>query len=200
MAAFNFQAVTAFTKKEEGGWANNPADPGGATEEGITFLTFVSWRTEQGLPAPSLQDLKNISDDEWAALAGAKYWNPVHGDSLPAGLDLCVFDFGFNAGTVNSVKCLQIALGFTGKNVDGWIGQQTLKAVSTANPLGLIMSTVRAQLNYYASLHNYPIFGKGWVNRSYRRRAESLSMATLSNMPPALTADDLNQQQLQKGA
>ena len=54
-----------FILRWEGGFANDPADRGGATMKGITIGTFTTYRKSKGKPTPTVTDLKNISDQEW---------------------------------------------------------------------------------------------------------------------------------------
>lgn len=204
MSAITYAACMSFTRKAEGGWT---VDAGGPTEKGITFNTFTKWRAATHGAIPTIDDLKNISDGEWNAISGAWFWNPVHGDTLPAGVDLSVFDMGFNAGPAHSAQLLQSAVGV---NSDGWIGQITLKAVASINPLTIIMKLADAQLAYYQSLAGWSESGKGWGNRVYARRSAAVALVTGHGtyQPPAphpepeptlSEADILNQQQIDKG-
>jgi hypothetical protein len=47
----NFDTCLAFTLKEEGGYSDNPADPGGATNMGITLATYRQWADNPKLRA-----------------------------------------------------------------------------------------------------------------------------------------------------
>lgn len=199
MTAILFPVCTAFTRHEEGGWANNSSDPGGYTMEGITLHTYQSWCAEEHAPAPGPTELHAITDDEWNAIAGAWYWNPVHGDALPPGVDLMAFDFGFNAGTRISARVLQKAVGVT---ADGWIGPQTLAAIGAHPTPAMIVSIAMGQEGYYRSLANFPAFGKEWLARNVRRRDAALSMLNGHALPvPApivSAADALNDAQVAK--
>ena len=62
------------------------------------------------------------------AIYRSLYWNPLRAEALPLGVDLSVFDMGVNAGICRSPRLLQRALGFTGEEVDGSIGPETLAA------------------------------------------------------------------------
>ena len=87
-------------------------------------------------------------------------------DDLPRGLDLCVFDFGVNAGTGRSAKYLQRLIGTT---VDGGIGPNTLgkikEYVVTYGIEETISSYALMRQNYYESLSTFDTFGKGWTRR-----------------------------------
>ena len=114
----NFPACLAFTLTQEGGWSNNNSDPGGCTMKGVTLATYRSWKQD---PTITCAELRNISSDDVSALYQQDYWTPVHGNSLPTGVDLMVWDMAVNAGVGGSAKLLQATVGVT---VDGGIGRK----------------------------------------------------------------------------
>ena len=71
--------------------------------------------------------MKDLTVEDVAPIYRKNYWDRMKCDDLPTGLDLCVFDFGVNAGTGRSAKYLQRMIGTT---VDGGIGPNTLRAVA----------------------------------------------------------------------
>lgn len=71
-----------FILKWEGGFSNDPDDSGCETMKGITYNTFKDYRKEKGLPIPTVNDLKNISDKEWTDILKKKYWNPFKADEI----------------------------------------------------------------------------------------------------------------------
>src|SRR5215213_8289929 len=107
--ADTFDTCVAFTLREEGGYVDDPADPGGATNMGITLATLRAWTHE---PALGPVQVRGMSRAEAAAIYRAMYWSPLHGAALPSGVDLSVCDFGVNAGMRRSAVLLQEALGF----------------------------------------------------------------------------------------
>jgi lysozyme family protein len=106
--------------KHEGGWANHPRDPGGATMKGVIQRTYDSWRDRQGQPR---QSVRNITDADVAAIYRRDYWDAIKGDDLPAGVDYCIFDFAVNSGINRASRYLQRAVG---AGEDGAIGPATL--------------------------------------------------------------------------
>jgi lysozyme family protein len=171
--ANRFDICVAFTLRQEGGYVDDPADPGGATNMGITLATYREWSDD-----PHLGDLqvKDLTLKTARAIYRALYWNPLRGDALPPGVDLSVFDMGVNAGTWRSARLLQQALGFTGEEVDGAIGPETLAAVDKFDTRALVDELADRQTGYYRSLANFPIFGAGWLNRTRARREAALAM------------------------
>src|SRR5437660_7856650 len=121
--ADQFEVCLAFTLRAEGGYVDDPADPGGATNMGITLATFRQWSDDAELGPAQVQDM---TERTARAIYRSLYWNPLRADALPAGVDLSVFDMGVNAGIWGSARLLQRALGFTGEDGDGSIGPETL--------------------------------------------------------------------------
>lgn len=142
----------------EGGYVNHPKDPGGETNLGVTKRVYEEWG--------GTKDMKELTVEDVAPIYQKNYWNRVRGDDLPAGLDLCVFDFGVNAGTGRSAKFLQRLVGTT---VDGGIGPATIKAVNAYVQIEGIEATIEAFQNsrqeYYESLSTFETFGRGWTRR-----------------------------------
>ena len=164
----NFAFCLAFTLSQEGGYSDDPDDPGGATNQGITLATFNDY-AGPGLTAANLQAM---TDQERDQIYREGYWNTIEGDDLPLGIDLVLFDFGVNAGPDTSAKTLQTALGVT---ADGAIGPITLAAAQAASPLVLINELTLARINYYESLGQTE-FINGWLNRTKACEVAALTM------------------------
>jgi lysozyme family protein len=86
-----FDACLAFTLREEGGYVDDPADPGGATNMGITLATYRQWADNPALGPTQVQDMTARTA---RAIYRSLYWNPLRADALPIGVDLSVFDMG----------------------------------------------------------------------------------------------------------
>lgn len=168
-----FPECLAFTLAQEGGYVDDPYDPGGATNMGITLVTLQHWDHDPALGPEAVQDL---SRQTAASIYGALYWNAVRGDALSDGVDLSVFDFGVNAGTRCSAKLLQAVLGFDSAEEDGWIGKLTLAALLEANPAQVIGSLAERQAGYYRSLAEFDRYGQGWLARTERRKQAAIAM------------------------
>ena len=177
----NFPACLAFTigpsafgpLGEEGGWSDNPADPGGATQRGITIGTYRGWCARNGLPAPSVDDLRLMPDSQRTVIYHDGYWRTVAGDALPLGIDLMLFDFGVDAGPGRSAEILQRAVGVA---EDGAIGPVTLAAISALDAREVIARLAVGQINHYRADPDFGTFGNGWIARTERRRMAALAM------------------------
>ena len=142
----------------EGGYVNHPKDPGGETNLGVTKRVYQ----EHG----GTKDMKDLLVEDVAPIYKKGYWDKMKGDDLPGGLDLCVFDFGVNAGPGRAAKYLQTMIGTV---ADGGIGPNTLKAVSNyIDDVGqeqAVKNYQQERQKYYESLSTFDTFGKGWTRR-----------------------------------
>ena len=106
----------------EGGWADHPRDPGGATMKGVSLTTYRRHFDEDR----SKDNLWNITDEELEQIYRSGYWGKCRCDELPTGVDYTVFDAAVNSGLGRSARWLQAAVGV---KQDGGIGPKTLARV-----------------------------------------------------------------------
>jgi lysozyme family protein len=163
----NFKECLELVLKSEGGWVNNPKDPGGETNLGVTKVVWEEW---VGHPVESL---KKLTKDDVAPLYEQRFWRPCYGEVLPRGLDFIVFSMGVNAGPGRSIKLLQSSIGCV---PDGVIGPTTRGLISSSNIATLIAKFSETRREYYRTLKTFPIFGKGWLNRVDREELEAIEM------------------------
>jgi len=155
----------------EGGYTNDRRDPGNWTGGKVGVGDLKG--TNKGIAAsafPTL-DIKNLTDAQIAEIYRVKYWNRVHGDDLPSGVDLVVMDGGVNSGPARSVKWLQAVLGET---QDGVAGPITLDAAGKADAPKTIKSHCAKRLGFVQSLAIWNTFGKGWSKRIASVEASAL--------------------------
>ncbi len=161
MAANHFDRALPRVLVHEGGYVNDPCDPGGATNKGITYRVYDAYRTRKGLDTRSV---KYISPGEVSEIYRLQYWDAVKGDDLPAGLDYVLFDGAVNSGPSQSIKWLQRALGNVA--VDGQMGQATLAAVTEFGNAALLVERVcERRMAFLRALSTWPRFGRGWSAR-----------------------------------
>jgi lysozyme family protein len=154
----NFDAALAHVLKSEGGYVNNPKDPGGMTNLGCTRAV---WEEYVGHPV-SEADMRALTPSLVGPLYKRKYWDKVAGDQLPAGLDYAVFDAAINSGPGRAAKWLQELVGVP---ADGSIGPGTLAAVGKIPTQTLIARYNDKRLQFLEGLPTWGTFGKGWGNR-----------------------------------
>ena len=154
----NWQKSFELMLKSEGGYVNNPADPGGMTNLGVTKATWENWVGRESDEA----EMRGLTPEKVEPLYKKKFWDAVRGDELPVGLDYLAFDFAVNAGPGRSIKIMQSAVGVT---PDGGFGPMTMAAVQAVDPVELIERFSQAKEDFYRSLNTFSTFGKGWLNR-----------------------------------
>lgn len=179
MSAENFGACLAFVLAQEGGFVDLPDDNGRATNKGITLRTLQSYQH-----GATVEDLKTIPDSTVSGIYQNGYWWPIDGDSLPAGVDLSMFDFAVNSGPRRAIMELQLVLGLPGDDVDGKMGPVTWGHVYGRQPTDLITKLGAQQAKYYRSLPTFHEFGRGWLARNERRiKAALVLLATPPKEP-----------------
>jgi lysozyme family protein len=166
----NFKDCLDLVLKHEGGYIDHPKDPGGRTNLGVTQRVWEEWI---GHPATE-KDMRELTPAIVAPMYEMRYWRTSYCEKLPRGLDLLVFSMAVNAGAGRSVKLLQDAIGVV---ADGVIGPNTMTKINEANVETLIDKFSEARTAYYRGLKLFPVFGKGWLNRTDKERSEALQMA-----------------------
>jgi len=166
----NFKECLDLVLKSEGGYVNNPADPGGMTNLGVTKRV---WEEYTGHAADE-KEMRSLTPEKVAPLYEQKYWRPTYCEVLPRGLDFLVFSMGVNGGPGRAVKLLQQSIGCV---PDGVVGPATMGLIKQSNAADLIAKYSDSRRVYYQSLKTFSVFGKGWLARVDREESEALSMA-----------------------
>lgn len=144
----------------EQGYANDPNDPGGETNWGISKRSY-----------PEL-DILNLTREDAKAIYFRDFWTPIGGESLPASVSFQLFDFAVNSGIETAVRYFQRALGVAD---DGYFGPESRKAASIMDEPDMIMGLTAERLDFMTRLKNWPNHGKGWA----RRIAKQLKFAVV---------------------
>ena len=156
----------------EGGYVNDPDDPGEATKHGVTIHTLRRLGldlTKDG--TVDVDDVKALSKDQAVEIFLTHYYQGPGITGLPEDLQASVFDMYVNAGT-NAVRILQTLVTEMGFDtaVDGEIGPQTLRATHEAYeaaPNHLIDAYGIARRNYY-----YRLADRRPASRKYARTSD----------------------------
>lgn len=158
----NFDHAFAELLGNEGGYSNDPNDPGGETNWGIT----IAVARENGY----IGSMKDMDQSVAKAIYAKKYWQPAF-DQLPYQIAFQVFDGAVNSGVEQAVRWLQRAADLAADGDlgdvadDGHLGPLSLKAVEAADPVKLIMLYNSERLMFMTKLSNWPSAGKGWARR-----------------------------------
>lgn len=142
----NFDQAFVRLLGNEGRYVNNPADPGGETNWGISKCSY-----------PNL-DIKALTQDQAKSIYMQDYWQPCSIELLPEDMQFDVFDAAVNSGRVQATKWLQMTVGTT---PDGVMGLKTLAACRP----GLSGRFNGYRLQFMSALPAWTTFGRGWANR-----------------------------------
>ena len=165
------EIATAIVARE-GGYVNDPDDPGGATKYGVTLPTMRRLGLDlTGDGKISAADVKNLTRAQAVEIFVEHYWRRPRVSELPDALQPSVFDMYVNAGA-NAVKVLQRLLAEMGHDItaDGVIGAQTIAAAhAAADAAPDLMADAYgiARRNYY-----YALADARPASRKYARRRD----------------------------
>ena len=145
----NFQRALDFVLEREGGYVNDPDDPGGATNHGITQRTFSGWLADHDMEDADVRDV--VQEEVWY-IYRERYWKRGRCDRLPEYIQLPHFDACVNHGTSRAGMLLQRALNRLGNSlaVDGIVGPKTLTAM--VGELGLRETLLWERLRFYRTI------------------------------------------------
>lgn len=136
-----FQDALGFVAKWEGGEVNDPQDPGGHTNLGVTQATYDSYRASKGLPK---QSVSNITKEEAERIYRENYWEASGAAEVAQTnpqLAIAMFNTAVNCGPAVAQRFKEESGGDVGK-------------------------FLQLQKQYYQSLNGFQRFGEGWMNRT----------------------------------
>lgn len=145
-----FEIAIARVLDHEGGYVNDPRDPGGETKFGISKRSY-----------PDL-DIANLTRDAAVAIYKRDFWDRVHGDELHEDLAYQALDFAVNSGCDTALRYLQRAVGVAD---DGHFGSESIKALQSQPPAVTLLTYLALRLKFMTGLKNWPVAGKGWAVR-----------------------------------
>ena len=178
MAASSYDGALARLLAHEGGYVNDPRDPGGPTKYGITLAVYRA----SGHPGATAADVQAMTLAEAKAIYRRRYWDALRCDDLPAGIDYAVFDYGVNSGPARAAKALQRLVGVA---ADGRIGPVTLAAARRHDAAEIVQRLCEERLAFLKSLGTWPAFGAGWARRVAAVRVAALALAQPGGAAPA---------------
>lgn len=166
------QEIAAEIVAREGGFVNDPDDPGGATNHGVTLNTLRRLGIDvNGDSRIDTADVRQLSQAQATEIYVEHYFNRTGLGALPQAVQASVFDMYVNAGA-NAVKILQrlcTDMGFP-CDPDGAIGPQTIRAATLAHeaaPSHFADAYGIARRNYY-----YALADARPQSRKYARRRD----------------------------
>lgn len=134
----------------EGCYVNDPADPGGETNWGISKRSY-----------PNV-DIKSLTEEGARKIYLTDFWKRINADKLFDGVAYQLFDFAVNSGIETAVRYLQRAVGVAD---DGHWGPRSQAAVDARTESDLIMLLNAERLDFMTRLKNWPDASRGWARR-----------------------------------
>ncbi len=178
----NFQFALGKVLKSEGGYVNDPHDPGGPTNLGVTIWEAKSIGLDVNHDGKvDTLDIKALTPADAGKIFKALYWDKVRGDDLPSGVDFALFDFAINSGVARAAIFLQECVDTA---PDGKIGPLTIAAARRIDPVRLINLLCDDRLDFLRRLSTFNHFGHGWTARVAEVRADSIHLATIKGAAP----------------
>lgn len=134
----------------EGGYSNDPRDPGGETRWGISKRAY-----------PNV-DIKNLTREAAKQIYYRDFWKTINADKLHDGVAFQLFDFAVNSGISTAIRYFQRAIGVADDGHWGPVSQQRADAMTEQDQMFLILAE---RLEFMTKLNNWPHASKGWARR-----------------------------------
>mgnify|MGYP001739632760 FL=1 len=150
----------------EGGYVNDPRDPGGETNWGITKRTAQA-NGYQG-------SMRAMTREQAYKIYYSAFWLRYQCDKMPEAVAYQFFDAAVNHGLGNASRMLQRAVNVAD---DGIIGNMTIAAIKKMAISDVIMRLNAERIEFYCKLSTFATFGKGWI----RRVAGNLKYGAIDN-------------------
>ncbi|AGK58082.1 hypothetical protein HYPDE_32038 [Hyphomicrobium denitrificans 1NES1] len=160
-----FLKALAHVLDMEGGYSNDPYDPGGPTNRGITLDAYAAFKSEavdDVSRARLIAELKRIPDATVTAIYRQCYFDPASCPVFTAPLALMHFDAAVNHGVGAAIRMLQ---GVVDVTADGEIGPDTLAAIGAKSLSDLLDDYAEMRRTRYRALPHFWRFGRGWLKR-----------------------------------
>ena len=146
----------------EGGFTDNPADPGNWTGGEIGHGELRGTKFGISAAAYPMLEIANITSQEAETIYLQNYWSPIKGDALPLPVALATFDAAVNSGVSRAIIWLQQAANV---QADGDFGKITQAAVMNGPPLRIAQETIVRRIKFLTNLPQWANFGLGWSRR-----------------------------------
>lgn len=150
----NFEKAVIKVLASEGGYVNNPKDPGGETKYGITIAVARQFGYDGSM--------KDLPLDIAMKIYLKNYWTPLRADEFPESIRYALLDTAVNSGVKQAIRLLQKAVRTPD---DGIVGRFTIDAVKKQNHDLLLRKFMAQRLRFLCKLDTWDTFGKGWTNR-----------------------------------
>jgi len=166
----NWEMAFQMVLKHEGGYVNNPKDPGGMTNLGVTkkvWEEYVGHSVDENI-------MRGLTPDMVQPLYKKNYWDRIKGDQLPDGVDYAAYDLAVNSGVGRAAKYLQQIAGVP---ADGMIGPKSIEAIKACPAEEVVDALCDMRLEFLKRLPTWTTFGKGWERRVVEVKQKASTMA-----------------------
>lgn len=134
----------------EGGYVNDPDDPGGETNWGISKRSY-----------PHL-NIKDLTREDARGIYSRDFWDVV-GESIHPAIKFQVFDFAVNSGISTAIRKLQAAVGVAD---DGHWGPESDAKAKGMDTNDILFRFIAERLDFWRKLKGWPKYGNGWIARA----------------------------------
>ena len=165
----NFDKCFALIIGNEGGFVDNPKDPGGMTNLGVTRRNWEIYLNRDVTET----EMRGLTPEIVKPFYKSLYWDKIKGDQLPAGVDYAAFDLAVNSGVGRAARYLQQIAGTLS---DGVIGPKSIEAIKSCDPKQAIEAICDMRLDFLKRLPTFVTFGKGWNRRVAEVKDKSAAM------------------------
>lgn len=157
----DFERALNFCLRWEGEYSNDPNDPGGETNFGISKRAYPN------------EDIMRMTRGRAALIYRRDYWDKAKCNDMPWPVNFVHFDCAVNTGTGRANQILQQAAGV---NADGVIGPVTLDAIKSGDPANIAEVAILKRERFYGDLakknEKLSRYLGGWLNRCEALRRE----------------------------
>ena len=148
----SFDKAFALTVGVEGGYVNDPADPGGETKYGVSKRAH-----------PDV-DIKSLTLEQAQAIYKRDYWQQASCERMPPKIAIAVFDSAVHHGPKTAIKLLQRALKVADDGEYGRITHGTLQSRDANETLDLLLAQ---RAIYLTTCPAWPTYKLGWLKRLF---------------------------------
>jgi lysozyme family protein len=161
----NLKTILPISLEFEGGWVDNPKDPGGATMKGITYTTFREF-----YPSGTLTQLRAISDADIEHIYDVGYFQPIGGATLSQGVAMVAFDYAGYSGVSRAKDVLTITANLTG--------------------IARVQKICDLRLSFLHGLTTWKYFGTGWGTRVGECEAQGIRFESIDEIEAKATISE----------
>ncbi len=134
----------------EGGYVNDPGDPGGETKFGISKRSY-----------PNVK-INELTREDAADIYKRDFWDACKCDEFPPPVAILLFDAAIQHGQETAIKMLQNVVNVS---ADGIVGRKTILTVNGKSPAYIARELSLSRMMLYTSNKNWSLYGKGWTRR-----------------------------------